>query len=68
MLTLNFIKTFFIELVDFFKDIKNFFVEILSNIHEFLNRFMSDDVILMFGIIILAFIATLIFRAVINKR
>ncbi len=68
MLTLNFFETFTRELVNFFKDIQKFLVDIISSIHHFLNRFMSDEVILMFGILIAAFLAIMIFRYVINKR
>lgn len=68
MLTLNFFETFARELVNFFKDAQELIVGIISSIHHFLNRFMSDEVILMFGILIAAFLAIMIFRYVINKR
>lgn len=68
MFTLNIIKTFYYELIDFLVDIKNLFTKILSDLHHFLNRFMADEVILVFFIALCAFIAILIFRAVINKR
>lgn len=68
MLLLNIFQTLGRELIDFFADVKNFFVEILSSIHHFLNRFMSDEIILMFGILIAAFLAILIFRYILNKR
>ena len=68
MLTLNFFETFARELVNFFKDAQKLFVDIISSIHQFLNKFMPDEVILMFGILIAAFIAIIIFRYVINKR
>lgn len=68
MLLLNIFQTLGRELIDFFVDVKNFFVEILSSIHHFLNRFMSDEIILMFGILIAAFLAILIFRYILNKR
>lgn len=68
MLLLNIFQTLGRELIDFFVDVKNFFVEILSGIHHFLNHFMSDEIILMFGILIAAFLAILIFRYILNKR
>ena len=68
MITLNFFKTFYYELIDFLNDIKNFITYLLSNIHNFLNKFMPDEVILLFLIGISAFILTLIFRIIINKR
>jgi len=68
MLTLNILKKLYLELIDFLIDIKNFFVTIGASIHQFLNRFMSDDVILVFLIAISAFVAILVFRAIINKR
>lgn len=68
MLTLNFFETIIRELVDFFTDTKDLFVDMLSGIHKFLNRFMSDEIIILFGIAITAFIAIMIFRYVINKR
>jgi len=68
MITLDIIITFAEELMDAIEDISNFFGKLFTNIHTFLNRFMPDEVILIFGILIAAFIAILIFRAVINKR
>ncbi len=68
MLTLNIFETIVNELINFLKDIKSLFIETFSGIHQFLNRFMSDDIITMLGIALAAFIAILIFRAVINKR
>ena len=68
MITLDIIITFARELMDLIEDISNFLSKFFSNIHTFLNRFMPDEVILIFGILITAFIAILIFRAVINKR
>lgn len=68
MLVLNIFQTLGRELVDFLVDVKNFFVGVLSGIHQFLNRFMSDEIILMFGILIAAFLAIMIFRYILNKR
>lgn len=68
MLTLSFFKTFYYELIDFFVDIKNFFVDIFANIHNFLNKFMPDDVLVVFMIAIIAFCAILLFRYIINRR
>ncbi|MCI9280528.1 MAG: hypothetical protein HFJ02_07015 [Bacilli bacterium] len=68
MLTLNIFKTFYEELIDFFKDIKDLFIDILSNIHIFLNKFIPDEIILGLLICLAAFIAIMIFRYVINKR
>lgn len=68
MLTANFLETFTREFKSFIHDIKNDFTNILADIHNFLNRFMSDDVLTVFCIAIGAFILILIFRAVINKR
>ena len=56
MLTLNFFETITRELIDFFTDTKDLFIDMTSGIHKFLNRFMSDDIILLFGIVIIAFI------------
>ncbi len=68
MITLDIIITFAEELMDTIEDISSFFSKLFNSIHSFLNRFMPDEVILIFGILIAAFIAILIFRAVINKR
>ena len=68
MLTLNFFNTFFTELIDFLKEIQDFIISILTTIHQFLNRFMPDEIILGLGIVLMAMIAIMIFRAVINKR
>ncbi len=68
MLTQNIIITFARQLMDFIKDISNFLKYLFTNIHHFLNQFMADEVILIFVILITAFIAIQVFRAVINKR
>ena len=68
MLTLNFFEKIGQELVDFFMGMKDFIIGIFSSIHHFLNRFMNDDILIVFGIAISAFIAILFFRYVINKR
>ncbi len=68
MLTLNIFKTFYEELIDFFKDIKDLFTDILSDLHIFLNKFIPDEIILGLLICLAAFIAVMIFRYVINKR
>lgn len=68
MITLDIIITFARQLMDFIQDTSRFFAKLFSDIHTFLNRFMSDEVLLMFGILITAFVAIQIFRAVINKR
>ena len=68
MLVMNFFKSFYNDLNSFLIDAKHFFIDIISYIHEFLNKFMSDDVITVFLIAIGAFVLILIFRAVINKR
>lgn len=68
MITLNIFKTLYNEFIEIIKDIKYFFTDLFSNIHQFLNKFMSDDIITLFGIAIIAFIAICIFRYVINKR
>ncbi len=68
MLTLNIFKTFYEELIDFFKDIKDLFTDILSDLHIFLNKFIPDEIILGLLICLAAFIAIMIFRYVINKR
>ena len=68
MLTLDILVTFARELLSFINDVSRFFTEILSNIHHFLNKFLPDEVILMFGILIAAFLAIMLFRAVLNKR
>lgn len=68
MITLDIIMTFARQLMNFIEDVTNFFKNLLTDAHTFLNRFLSDDVILIFGILTAAFLATLIFRAVINKR
>ncbi len=68
MLTLNIFETIFNELIAFLKDIQYFFINIINQLHKFLNQFMPDEIILIFGILILAFIAIAFFRYVINKR
>ncbi len=68
MLTLNIFKTFYEELIDFFKDIKDLVVNILSDLHLFLNKFIPDEIIIGLLICLAAFIAIMIFRYVINKR
>lgn len=68
MITLDIIITFARQLMDFMQDASRFFSKLFSDIHTFLNRFMPDEVILMFGILATAFIAIQIFRAIINKR
>lgn len=68
MLTLDIITTFAKELMEFIDDTKTFIVDLFSNIHHFLNKFMGDEAIIMFGILIAAMIAIFIFRLVINKR
>lgn len=68
MLTLDIIVSFAEQLMTLIKDISRFFSKLFSNIHHFLNRFMPDEVLLIFGILIIAFLAILLFRAVINKR
>lgn len=68
MLTLNIFKTFYEELIDFFKVIKDLFTDILSDLHIFLNKFIPDEIILGLLICLAAFIAIMIFRYVINKR
>lgn len=67
MAIVEFFKTFYNQLIDFFIDFKIAITKILSDIHHFLNRFMPDDVILLFLIAIGAFILIAIFRAIINK-
>lgn len=68
MITLNIIETFFRELEDFFGDIKILFGDFFKDIHNFLNRFIADDVLIVFAIAIIAFLAIMVFRYVINKR
>ncbi len=68
MLILNIIVTFARELMDFIEDVKTFFGNTFSGIHHYLNRFMGDDALLMFSILIGAILAIFIFRLVINKR
>ncbi len=68
MITLDIIMTFARQLMNFIEDVTTFFGNLFSDTHTFLNRFLSDDIILIFGILIAAFLATLVFRAVINKR
>ena len=68
VLNSNIITTFARELMDFINDIGLFFKDIISSIHHFLNKFMADDAILMFSILLGAIIAIFIFRLVINKR
>lgn len=67
MIIVEFIKTFFNQLIDFFGDFRIAITKVLSDIHHFLNRFMPDDVILLFLIAIGAFITIAIFRAIINR-
>jgi hypothetical protein len=68
VLILNFLDTFYYELRSFFIDIKNIIIDIIANLHSFLNKFMSDDIISIFFIAIVAIIAIFIFRAIINKE
>ena len=67
MMIVDFIKTFFNQLIDFLSDFKIAITRILSDMHNFLNKFMPDDVLLLFLIAIGAFIVTMIFRAIINR-
>lgn len=67
MITANFFQVFYNELKDSFTHVKNMIINILSNIHEILNKFMPDDIIILFGIAIVAFIIIFIFRIVIKK-
>lgn len=68
MLTLDIIITFAQQLMSLIQDVSSFFKNLFSDIHSFLNRFMGDEAILIFGILSAALLATFIFRAVINKR
>ena len=68
MMTLNIFETITNELVEFITDIKDLFIDMASGIHKFLNRFMSDDILILFGIAICAFLAIIFFRYVINKK
>lgn len=68
MITLNIFETIMQELVDFLTDTKDLFIDMASSIHKFLNRFMSDDILVLFGIAIGAFLAIILFRYIINKR
>lgn len=68
MLIADFFKTFSTELSSFIHDIQRDITNILASIHHFLNKYMSDDILTMFLIAIGAFVAILIFRAVINRR
>ena len=68
MLILDIIVTFTQELMDFIDDVGDFFSGFFSGIHSFLNRFMADEALLMFGILLAAIIAIFIFRLIINKR
>ena len=45
----------------FFIDVKNFFVSTFNNIHSFLNQYVSDVVLGIIGITIIAIIAVKIF-------
>ncbi len=68
MLILDIIVTFAQELMEFIDDVGDFFSGFFSGIHSFLNRFMADEALLMFGILLAAIIAIFIFRLIINKR
>ncbi len=63
----NFFKHIYDELIDFLGDIKLFFTDIFSSIHHFLNKFMSDGVITVFAIAIIAFLVILIFRSISDR-
>ena len=67
MFIVDFIKTFFNQLIDFFNDFKIAITRVLSDMHNFLNKFMPDNVLLLFLIAIGAFIVIIIFRAIINR-
>lgn len=68
MITLNIIITFARQLIEFIQDTTRFITKLFSDIHTFLNRFMPDEILIVFGIALMAFLAILLFRAVINKR
>lgn len=68
MITLNILETLAKETKDFFLDMKNGITNIFASIHHFLNQYMSDNVLIAFLIVILAFVFILIFRAIINRR
>ncbi len=67
MLIANFVETFYNELIDFFGDIKYTFLDTVSYFHNLLNRYISDDILIVFLIAIGAFLLILIFRYIINK-
>ena len=48
MITLDIIMTFARQLMNFIEDVTTFFGNLFSDIHTFLNRFLSDDIILIF--------------------
>lgn len=68
MITLSIIVTFASQLMDFIQDIVRFFKHFFSNIHTILNRVMPDEILIVFLIAFVAFLAILLFRMVINKR
>lgn len=68
MLILSFFTNLKEQFIDFFTDVKLFFISIISSIHTFLNKFMSDDAIFITIICISAFITTVIFRYIVQKR
>ena len=68
MLLLNFFQTFGNELEIFLNDVKYFFINIFQSIYDFFSKYMSNDIMTLFGIAIIAFLLILVFRYVINKR
>lgn len=68
MLILNILDTLANQFASFWADVKDIFIDMFGGLHTFLNKFMSDDAITVFGIIIISLLAIAIFRYVINKR
>lgn len=51
----------------FFIDVKNFFTNLYNTIHDFLNNYLDDTTLGIFGIIFIAGLLIFIFRKISDK-
>lgn len=51
----------------FFIDVKNFFTNLYNTIHDFLNNYLDDTALGIFGIIFIAALLIFIFRKISDK-
>lgn len=68
MITLNFIETFRRQLEIFMNDIVWFFKNTFYQVHEFLDKYMSNETILLFGIVIIAICIIQVYKYVTSGR